>query len=101
MALELLGLIPSLTMGVLGSALLLTGRRLRFGLPFGIREGWPLRLFGLVFFAAGIYFTSRVVQGSSEQDAVIGAYVTLAFGIFASFGQWRKGRPREAVGPHP
>ena len=101
MALELLGLIPSLTMGVLGSALLLTGRRLRFGLPYGIREGWPLRVFGLVYFAAGIYFTSRVVQGSSEQDALIGAYVSLALGVFASVGQWRKGRAREAVGPQP
>jgi hypothetical protein len=98
MALEVLGLVPSLIMGVLGAALLLTGRRLRFGIPYRIGEGWPLRLFGLVYFVAGIYFTSRFVQGSFEQDTLIGAYATLAFGIFASFDRSRRARRAEGEG---
>jgi hypothetical protein len=99
MAMVLLGLVPSLIMGVLGYALLVTGRRLRFGIPLGIREGWPLRLFGLAYLAAGIYFTSTFVQGSSGQDALFGAYATLVFGIYASLYRWRKARQAGAALP--
>ncbi len=92
MALELLGLAPCIVMGVLGYALLVTGRKLRFGIPAGIREGWPLRVFGLVYFVAGLFFASRVIQGSFEPDALVASYVALAIGVFLSVDRWRKVR---------
>jgi hypothetical protein len=91
-ALELLGLAPCMVMGVLGYALLVTGRKLRFGIPAGIREGWPLRVFGLVYLMAGLFFASRVIQGSFEPAALIATYLALAVGVLLSVDGWRRVR---------
>ena len=100
MVLRLLGLGLWLFLGVVGAWLLFTGRRIIFGLPKGLKEGLPLRLFGLVYLAAAVWLTYRLVQGSFAPESIVFAYVSLGIVVLvAAFGYRRKARASAAAGP--
>ena len=96
--LRLLGLVLWLFVAVAGAWLLLTGRHVIFGLPKGIRDGWPMRMFGLVYFLAGTYFSYRVIQGSFTPEGIVFGFVSLVAVVLVA---WRKARIQEATEPRP
>jgi hypothetical protein len=91
--LRLLGLVLWLFVAVAGAWLLITGRQVIFGLPKGINDGWPMRLFGLVYCLAGTYFTYRVIQGTFTPEGIVFGFVSLVAVVLVA---WRKSRTREA-----
>jgi hypothetical protein len=94
--LRVVALILWLSVAVFGSWLLLTGRHVIFGLPKGIRDGWPMRMFGLVYCAAGAYFSFSVIQGSFTPEGIAFGYVSLVSVILAG---WWKARTQGGVTP--
>jgi hypothetical protein len=87
-ALTVVGLVPWLVLVAAGSVLVLTGRHLPFGMPPRVREGWPLRLGGLVCCAIGFGYVSVVVRaGGMYSDAVLGSYIILAAGAWYNLRQ--------------
>jgi hypothetical protein len=68
----------------IGAWLVVTGRHLPFGLPIGAREGWPLRVFGLIYFVAGAFLADRAIQGSISPDGIILNSVTLGLVIWSA-----------------
>jgi hypothetical protein len=87
-----------LFVAIAGTWLLLTGRHVIFGLPKGIGDGWPIRLFGLVYCAAGTYFTYRVIQGSFTPEGIVFGFVSLVAVVLVA---WRKTKTQEAAEPRP
>jgi hypothetical protein len=78
MALELLALAFWIPIGVLGLWLLATGRRTFFGLPKWPKEGWLLRVFGLVYVLLPGYFIYRAIHDASfAPDGVVAGYAVL------------------------
>jgi hypothetical protein len=82
---------------VFGAWLLVTGRLL-FGLPTWAREGWPLRVFGLMLSVAGTVLAYRALQGSFSPEGIVFSYVAL---LLVVWGAWRKSRSADAAGPQP
>ena|ERR1700674_2203921 len=85
--LRVLAFVLWLFVAIVGAWLLLTGRHVIFGLPKGIRDGWPMRMFGLVYFLAGTYFSFRVIQGSFTPEGIVFGYVSLVAVILV--GWWK------------
>jgi hypothetical protein len=85
-----------LSLAVLGAWLLLTGRHVVFGLPMGVRDGWPMRLFGLVYFLAGTFISYRVIQGSFSPEGIVFGYVSLVALVLIA---WWKARTQGDVTP--
>ncbi len=95
MALEVLRLLALalwLPVSVVGAWLLLTGRRTILGLPKGIREGWPLRAFGLAYCLAGTYLSYGAFRGSFSPYGLLFAFVSLGALILVAYDGWRKAR---------
>jgi hypothetical protein len=69
---------------VIGAWLLVTGRHVFFGLPIGAREGWPLRVFGLIYFVAGAFLAYRATQGPISPDGIILNAVTFGLVIWSA-----------------
>jgi hypothetical protein len=72
--LEVLGVGLWAVLGFAGAWVLITGRKLMYGLPKGIREGWPLRLFGLAYFAVALFLVYQALHGSFSADSVVFTY---------------------------
>jgi hypothetical protein len=89
MAFQVLGLALWGTVAVMGAWLLVTGRHLVFGLPVGPREGWPLRVFGLIYLAAGTFLAYRAVQGSFSPEGIVFSYVALGLVVWTAWRKWR------------
>ena len=51
--LEVLGVGLWSVLGLAGAGWLLTGRKTIYGLPKGLKEGWPLRVMGLAMSQSG------------------------------------------------
>jgi hypothetical protein len=101
MALELLAVAFWTPIGVFGFWILMTGRRL-FGLPKWLKEGWQLRVFGLICALMAGYFSYRAVRdGSYAPDGLIGGYTALVIGALVALYRRQKTRRSEAVGPQP
>ena len=66
-------------------------------LPNGPREGWPLRVFGLIFLVAGTFLAYRAVKGSFSPEGIVFSYVALGLVVWTT---WRKSRTAGA-GPQP
>ena len=65
---------------------LVTGRKIRLGASvtapnWPIHEGLPVRLFGLVYLAGGIYFIVHVGLQGIRWDVVIATYVFLLLSV--------------------
>jgi hypothetical protein len=83
---------------LVGAWLLATGRHVFFGLPIGAREGWPLRVFGLVYLVGGTFLTYRAFQGSFSPEGIVFSYVGLGFVVWST---WQKARTAERSQPGP
>jgi hypothetical protein len=99
MALELLEVGPWLIIAVSGAWLVLTGRRWFLGLPdWPKREGWPLRIFGLVYCLLAAVIAYWVIRGPFSPEGILFSYVSLSI---ATLVAWRKARTTEASGSRP
>jgi|ERR1700686_38913 len=99
MPLELLALVLWIPIGVVGFWLLVTGRRMMFGLPKGLKEGRQLRVFGLAYVLAGGYFTYRATRdGSFVVDGLVMGYAVLIVLALAGLYRWQKASRAGAAG---
>jgi hypothetical protein len=96
MAFQVLGLTLWGLVAIIGAWLLCTGRHVFFGLPIGAREGWSLRVFGLIYLVAGTFLAYRAVQGSFSPEGVVFSYVALGLVVWTA---WRKSRPTQPLNP--
>ena len=84
MAFQVLGLVLWGFVAVLGAWLLVTGRHLIFGLPMGTRDGWQMRISGLVYFVAGSFFAYRAFQSSFSPEGIFFSYVIVALVVWSA-----------------
>ncbi len=93
MAFQVLGLVLWSLVAIAGARLLITGRHLLFGLPNGPREGWPLRVFGLIYLVAGTFLSYRAAQGSFSPEGIVFSYVALGLVVWTTCRRWRTAGP--------
>jgi hypothetical protein len=93
-----LGVLPWILLGALGVPWLVTGRPLKsLGIPAGWPQGWPLRVFGLVYVLGAIWMTYQTVAYRVAPDTIVFMYVaTAVFGGWALFSL-RRQRKRSAA----
>lgn len=101
MVLEVFGVGLWSLLGLVGAWLLITGRKTIYGLPKGIREGWPLRLFGLAYFLLAAFLIYQAFRGSFSPDGVVFTYAFFAVALVLALARRRKARVTEAAGPQP
>lgn len=104
----LIGFLLWLVLGLAGAWLLVTGRKMVFGLPRDFREGWPVRVFGLacVLMAAFVTYQSyRAIQGLPVPGGIFFVYGTGGFTVLlvvlTVWGGRPKARTTEATGREP
>ena len=90
--LEVLGGALWSVLGVAGAWWLLTGRKMIFGLPKDIREGWPLRVLGLAYFILAAFLIFEAFRGSFSPDSVVFAYAFFAVALAVALTSRRKDR---------
>src|ERR1700736_2248251 len=96
---RLLGVAMWILIGISGAWLLITGRRMFWGLPKGLREGWPLRVFGLVYCVAAAIVLLESLRGVFNPAGSAFAFAALVVGLIVV---WVKGGQREeASGTKP
>jgi len=97
MAIEALALVLWIPLGLIGLWLLMTGRKMIYGLPKGLKEGWQLRVFGLAYVLMTGYLSYRAIRdGSVAADGVFMSYaVVLAVALVALY-RGRKAKRAEA-----
>ena len=79
-----IALVIWLLLGLAGAWHLITGRKMVFGLPRDFREGWPVRVFGLVnvLLAAFVaYQDYRLSQGLSVPGGIVFVYTSVTFAV--------------------
>lgn len=91
-ALQVLGVVPWLVLGLIGAALLITGRRVVFGIEIGPRDGWLARLLGLLYCVVSGYFAYRAILGQLQVETVIFTYVAAVASILVALSRRRKAR---------
>jgi hypothetical protein len=91
--LEVMGIALWSVLGLGGAWLLLTGRRTIFGLPKGIREGWRLRVFGLLYFLLAAFLIFQASRGSFSPEAIVFTYAFFAIALVVGLTQRRSTRP--------
>jgi hypothetical protein len=97
---EVLGVVSWVVIGLAGAWFMATGRKVFYGLPRGIREGGPVRIFGLAYAAlAGFLFFEWVHNGSFSPQGIIFTYVFFAIAIGVALWQSRKERAGDASAP--
>jgi hypothetical protein len=90
LAVTVVGLVPWVLATTVGAALIVTGRPLPLAIRSGVREGWRIRLAGLVYCVIGLgYFYLVLRSGGMYFDAVVGGYLALAAGIWYAARQAR------------
>jgi hypothetical protein len=88
--LEVLGVALWSVLGLAGAWLLLTGRKMVFGLPKSPREGWPLRAFGLAYLLLAMFLIYQESRGSFSPDGVVFSYVFFAVALAVALNRrWR------------
>jgi peptidoglycan/LPS O-acetylase OafA/YrhL len=104
----LIGFALWLVLGLAGAWLLVTGRKMVFGLPRDFREGWPVRVFGLAYMLMAAFVTYqsyRASQGSPVPSGIFFVYIAGGFAVLlvvlAVWGGRRKARTTEATGREP
>lgn len=101
----LIGFALWLVLGLAGAWLLVTGRKMVFGLPRDYREGWPVQVFGLalVLMAAFVTYQSyRASRGLPVPGGIFYVYgiggFTVLLVVLAVWGGRRMPRNTEAGG---
>ena len=90
--LEVLGVGLLAVLGLAGAFWLLTGRKLIFGLPKGLKEGWPMRVMGLAYFLLAAFLIYQAFHGSFSPEGVIFSYAFFVVALAVYFSQRRKAR---------
>jgi hypothetical protein len=93
MALQVLEFIPLVLVFVIGTQSLVTGRQLISWYPYGVRPGWRLRLFGLVYVLLALFFAWLTIREPVELDSVAILWVVVAYGFWVSYQRRPKERP--------
>jgi hypothetical protein len=93
--LEALGVGIWAVLGLIGAWWLLTGRKTIFRLPRDIREGWPLRVFGLAYVAVTSFTIFQASRGSFSPEAVVFTYLFFAVALVVALSSRRKRRSAE------
>jgi hypothetical protein len=88
-----------LAIGAGAAWLLLSGRRFFFGFPIGLKEGRQMRLFGLVYVAAAVYYGREIILGTYRRDSLIGTVVIIVVLVWLYVDQMRKQRNRVTTRP--
>jgi hypothetical protein len=99
--LEVLGVGLWSVLGLAGAGWLLTGRKTIYGLPKGLKEGWPLRVMGLAYFLTAVFLIYQAFHGSFAADSVIFAYAFFGVALAVYLTRRRKPRVAESPAPHP
>jgi hypothetical protein len=79
-----IGLVLWLLLGLAGAWLLITGRRLVFGLPRDFKEGWPVRIYGLAYVLVAVFVAYegyRASRGLSVPSGIVFIYGAVAFTV--------------------
>jgi peptidoglycan/LPS O-acetylase OafA/YrhL len=97
--LEVLGVSLWALLGLLGAWMLVTGRKLVGDLPKGIREGWPLRVFGFFYVAVAAVLMTMALRGSLFADGIIMGYVSFGLALAYLLNRWRKDREDSGGAP--
>ena len=90
--LEVLGVGLWTVLGLLGVWLLVTGRKTFYGLPNGMKEGWPLRVMGLAYVLFSAFLIYQLLHGSFAADGVVLSYAFFAVAIGVYLYGRRKAR---------
>jgi hypothetical protein len=90
--LEVLGVGLWAVLGLAGAWWLVTGRKMRYGLPKGMKEGWPMRVMGLVYVLLAGYLIYQAFHGSFYAGGVILAYFFLGLALVVFLNGRRKAR---------
>jgi hypothetical protein len=96
-AVGLIGIGLWVVIGVGGVWMLITGRKIVFGLPRDYREGWPVRAFGLAELLLGIFVgveSYRVIRGAPPSNVVLSYGLPVFAAILLLLLIW--GRPKKA-----
>jgi hypothetical protein len=97
--LEVLGVGLWSVLGLLGAWFLVTGRKTIYGLPNGMREGWPLRVMGLAYVLLAGFLIYQLFHGYFAADGVVISYVFFALALAFYLRGRRKGRAADVSTP--
>jgi hypothetical protein len=90
--LEVLGVGLWAVLGLAGAWWLVTGGKMIYGLPKGMKKGWPMRVTGLVYVLLAGYLIYQAFHGSFYADGVILAYFFLGLALVVFLNERRKAR---------
>jgi hypothetical protein len=98
---EVLGVGIWAVLGVLGAWWLVTGRKVVFGLPRDIKEGWMLRGFGLAYVALASFLIFQASRGLLSPEGAVLTYLFFAAALIAALGSRWKRRSGESPAAQP
>jgi hypothetical protein len=102
MVLEVLALALWIPLGLVGLWFLVTGRKIIYGLPRGLKEGWQMRVFGLAYTLMTGYISFLAIRdGSVAADGVVIGYVALIGVVLYALYRRQKARRAEAIVSRP
>jgi hypothetical protein len=85
-------------LGLAGAWWLVTGRKLIYDLPKGIREGRFLRVMGLAYVLLAAFLIYMALHGSVSAEGVVLGYLLFAGGLALALNRRRKERIRRGAG---
>ena len=94
--LEVLGVGLWAALGLAGAWWLVTGRKMFYGPPNGMREGWGLRVMGLAYVLLATYLIYQAVRGTFYADGVVFSYALFGVALAVYVYQRRKARAAAA-----
>jgi drug/metabolite transporter (DMT)-like permease len=95
---EMLGVGLWALLGLAGAWWLVTGRKLIYDLPRGIKEGRFLRVMGLAYVLLAAFLIYMALHGSFSAEAVVLGYLLFAVGLALALNRRRKERIRRGAG---
>lgn len=99
----MIGLVLWLMLGLAGAWLLITGRKLVFGLPRDFRQGWPVRIYGLayVLVAAFVAYEGyRASRGLPVPSGIVFIYGAVPFTVLlVILAAWDRRRVARSARP--
>jgi hypothetical protein len=90
--LEVLGVGLWAVLGLAGFWWLVTGRKTIYGLPKGMKEGWPMRVMGLTYFLLAAFLIYQAFHGSFSPQGVVFSYAFFGVALVLYWNGRRKAR---------
>jgi hypothetical protein len=97
--LQVLGVALWGALGLAGAWWLVTGRKMFYGLPNGMKEGWGLRVMGLAYVLLATYLIYLAVRGTIYADGVVFSYALFGVALAVFLYQRRKARTKAGSTP--